>query len=326
MPSSFPLQTRTLGRTGLQVTLAGLGCGGNSRLGLATGHDLAHAASVVRAALEMGVTIIDTARYYQTEPAVGMALHHWRAGQARPVISSKAPYLDDERKLLTPDAFRQNLETSLRELKLEAIDIYLLHGLTLPYYEACCETLLPVLEQAKRDGKVRFFGASEAFESDTRHELLQRLVQDDIWDVVMVGFNLVNPSARERVLAVTQKKGIATLGMFAVRRGLIDEAHLRRLVERLVEMGEVDPVLATEPDLMDSLGLRGICDSLSEAAYRFAAFEPGLDCVLIGTGSASHLQQNLQAILKGPLPASALARLEQLFGKIDSVSAQLRTT
>jgi L-galactose dehydrogenase len=326
MPSSFPLQTRSLGRTGLQVTLAGLGCGGNSRLGLATGHDLSHAASVVRAALEMGVTIIDTARYYQTEPAVGMALQDWYAGGTRPVISSKAPYLDDERNLLTPDAFREHLETSLRELRLDTIDIYLLHGLTLPYYEACCETILPVLEQAKRDGKIRFFGASEAFESDTRHELLQRLVQDDCWDVVMVGFNLVNPSARERVLAVTRKKGIATLGMFAVRRGLIDGDHLRRLLKRLVEMGEVDPALAAESDLMDSLGLGGVCDSLSEAAYRFAAYEPSLDCVLIGTGNAEHLQQNLQAILKGPLPASTLSRLEQLFGKIDSVSAQLKTT
>ena len=111
MPFPFPLQTRTLGRTGLQVTLAGLGCGGNSRLGLAYGQDLAHGASVVRAALDMGVTIIDTARYYQTEPAVGMALQDWSAGRANLVISSKAPYLDDERKLLTPDAFRQNLES-----------------------------------------------------------------------------------------------------------------------------------------------------------------------------------------------------------------------
>jgi L-galactose dehydrogenase len=325
MHPPIPLPTRSLGRSGLQVSLAGLGCGGNSRLGLAYGQDLSHAASVVRAALEMGITIIDTARYYQTEPAVGMALQDWPAGRENLVISSKAPYLDDERNLLTPDAFRQNLEASLRELRLETIDIYLLHGLTLPHYEACCETLLPVLEQAKRDSKVRFFGASEAFESDTRHELLQRLVQDDFWDVVMVGFNLVNPSARERVLAATRAKGIATLGMFAVRRGLIDEPNLRRLLGRLVEMGEIDPVLATEPDLMGSLGLRGICHSLSEAAYRFAAYEPGLDCVLIGTGNADHLRQNLQAILKGPLPGSALARLETLFGKIDSVSAQLKT-
>jgi len=324
MNPQIPLHIRTLGRTGLQVSQAGLGCGGNSRLGLAYGKDLAHAASVVRSALEMGVTIIDTAHYSQTEPAVGMALKEWPGGRQGLVISTKGPYLDPEGKLLSPADFRQNLEKSLRDLGLETIDIYLIHGLSLPYYEACCESLLPVLERAKRDGKIRFLGVSEAFESDTRHELLQRLVQDDPWDVVMVGFNLVNPSARERVLAVTRAKGIATLGMFAVRRGLIDEAHLRKLLERLVERGEVDPGLLASGDLMESLDLKGVCESLSEAAYRFAAYEPGLDCTLIGTGSAEHLRQNLQAIGRGPLPESAQKRLAELFGKIDSVSAQLQ--
>jgi len=324
MNPQISLETRTLGRTGLQVSRAGLGCGGNSRLGLAYSKDLAHAASIVRSALEMGVTLIDTAHYYQTEPAVGMALKGWPGGRDSLVISTKGPYMDSEGKLLSPGAFRQNLDKSLRELGLETIDIYLLHGLRLPHYDACCESLLPVLEQARRDGKIRFLGASEAFESDTRHELLQRLVQDDPWDVVMVGFNLVNPSARERVLAVTQARGIATLGMFAVRRGLIDEDRLHLLLQRLVAMGEVDPGLLVSDDLLESLGLKGVCESLSEAAYRFAAYEPGLDCTLIGTGSAEHLRQNLHAIVRGPLPESAMNRLATLFGKIDSVSAQLQ--
>ena len=60
-----------LGRTNLNVSVAGLGCGGNSKLGLWRGKDKAHAVSLVRRALELGVNFIDTAHSYGTEEAVG---------------------------------------------------------------------------------------------------------------------------------------------------------------------------------------------------------------------------------------------------------------
>jgi aryl-alcohol dehydrogenase-like predicted oxidoreductase len=318
----MPVETRVLGRTGINVSLLGLGGGGNSRLGLSDGKSDAHAADVIRAALDMGITMIDTARVYQTERAVGMALKGWQREQV--VISSKSPYLDIDHQLLSASAFRDNLDTSLRETGLEMIDIYFIHGLGLPYYEASRERFVPVLEQARRDGKIRFFGITEAFERDTRHEMLQRAVQDSDWDVFMVGFNLLNPSARERVLAVTRQKGIGTLGMFAVRRGLIDESLLRVLLQRLAESDEIDPKLTAAPDLFESLGLRGASETLSEAAYRFATFEPGMDCVLSGTSSADHLRANLEAVQRGPLPPETLVRLGQIFGKVDSLSGQVR--
>ena len=67
------MQTVRLGRTELEVSVAGLGCGGHSRLGMATGHDETHAANLVRHALDLGITFIDTARVYGTESAVGAA-------------------------------------------------------------------------------------------------------------------------------------------------------------------------------------------------------------------------------------------------------------
>src|SRR5512142_2578790 len=192
----MPIEQRTLGRTGLSMSLLGLGAGGNSRLGLSTGQTEAHAADVVRAALDLGVTLIDTARVYKTERAVGLALKGRRRQGV--VLSSKSPYLDEQGQLLTAQAFADNIETSLRELGVETIDLYFIHGLQLQYYEASRERFLPVLEQARQAGKIRFFGITEAFERDTRHAMLQRALQDEDWDVVMVGFNLLNPSARER--------------------------------------------------------------------------------------------------------------------------------
>ena len=316
------IEQRTLGRTGLTVSILGLGAGGNSRLGLSTGQTEEHAAEVVRAALDMGITLIDTAHAYHTERAVGLALQGRKRENV--VLSRKSPYMDRDRQLLTPQAFASNIETSLRELGVDMIDIYFIHGLKLDYYDESRERFLPVLEQARQAGKIRFFGVTEAFESDTRHEMLQRAVADDDWDVFMVGFNLLNPSARERVLSVTRQKGIGTLGMFAVRRALIDESWLRSLLQRLADQGEVDPALATEPDLMESMALNGVSETFSEAAYRFCAYEPGMDAVLSGTSSADHLRANLEAVQRGPLPSATLARLDQLFGKVDSISGQVR--
>lgn len=316
------VEQRTLGRTGLTVSNLGLGAGGNSRLGLSTGQSEEHAAEVVRAALDMGVTLFDTARVYKTEWAVGLALQGRRRESV--VLSSKSPYLDEKGQLLTAKAFADNLDTSLRELGVDMIDIYFIHGLRLEYYEASRERFLPVLEQARQAGKIRFFGVTEAFEQDTRHEMLQRALHDDDWDMVMVGFNLLNPSARKRVLSVSRQKGIGTLGMFAVRRALIDESWLRALLKRLADQGEIDPALAAAPDLMESLALNGVSETLSEAAYRFCAYEPGMDAVLSGTSSAAHLRENLEAVRYGPLPDETLARLEQLFGRVDSISGQVR--
>jgi aryl-alcohol dehydrogenase-like predicted oxidoreductase len=315
------IEQRILGRTGLAVSVLGLGAGGNSRLGLSTGQSEDHAADVVRAALDMGITLVDTARVYQTERAVGLALRGRRDGV---ILSSKSPYLDANGQLLTAQVFAENLETSLRELNVDGIDIYFIHGLGLSYYEASRERFLPVLERARKAGKIRWIGLTEAFERDTRHEMLQRAAADDDWDVFMVGFNLLNPSARERVLAKTQPKGIGTLNMFAVRRALIDEKWLRVLLQRLADQGEIDPQLAAAPDLMQSLALKGVSETLSEAAYRFCAYEPRMDAVLSGTSSAEHLRANLAAVQRGPLPGAALSRLQQYFGSIDSISGQVR--
>ena len=64
----------TLGKTGLRVSVAGLGCGGNSRLGLGRGKTEAEAIALVRQALDMGLNLLDTAAAYGTEALVGKAI------------------------------------------------------------------------------------------------------------------------------------------------------------------------------------------------------------------------------------------------------------
>ena len=68
------MQYTTLGRTGLKVSVAGLGCGGNSRIGLGTGLSEAQSVALVREALDLGVNFLDTANAYETEGVVGKAI------------------------------------------------------------------------------------------------------------------------------------------------------------------------------------------------------------------------------------------------------------
>ncbi len=68
------MEYTTLGRTGLRVSVAGLGCGGFSRLGQSAGRSVEESVAVVRQGLDLGINFIDTAAGYHTEPIVGKAL------------------------------------------------------------------------------------------------------------------------------------------------------------------------------------------------------------------------------------------------------------
>ena len=76
----------------------------------------------------------------------------------------------------------------------------------------------------RQAGKIRHLAVSEHFASDFEHNLLQQAIEDDLFDVVMVGFNILNQTARRKVLPATRNKGIATECMFAVRRAFSNPA------------------------------------------------------------------------------------------------------
>ena len=82
------MQYTTLGKTGLKVSVAGLGCGGNSRIGQGAGLSEAQSVELVRAARDLGVTFFDTAEVYGTEGILGAALRP--SERAEVVISTKS--------------------------------------------------------------------------------------------------------------------------------------------------------------------------------------------------------------------------------------------
>ncbi len=300
-----------LGRTGQTVSRVGLGCGGHSRLGLATGKTEAEAVALVRRALDAGITLLDTAESYGTEGVVGRALAE--AGSDTVFVSTKVHLGAGGDARRTGAQLIEAVHGCRRRLGRETIDLVHLHGVRDSEYDHAVAELVPALERLRTAGAIRFQGITEAFVPDPQHALLARAVQDPFWDVVMVGYNVLNQSARQRVFPHTQAQRIGTLGMFACRRALSDPAALRTVLETLEAEGRLS-------DDARALGLANLsAEALTERAYQFCKAEPGIDVVLFGTGNPAHLDANLRA-LGGTLPTEQVERLRSAFAGIDHLS------
>src|SRR5579862_7389303 len=114
----------TLGRTGLRVSVMGLGGGGHSRLGMSQGKTTEEAAQVVREAVALGINFIDTAEGYRTEEAIGQGLVG--TSRAEVVLSTKASVDWQERKS-TGAELKVRVEACLKRLQTDTIDVFHLH-------------------------------------------------------------------------------------------------------------------------------------------------------------------------------------------------------
>ena len=306
----------TLGRTGLQVSVAGLGCGGFSLLGLGTGKSNAEAVALVRQALDMGVNLLDTAAAYGTEAVVGEAIKH--VPREDVVIATKAWIPRGEGRRAAERAIA-SLEGSLRRLGTDYVDIFQLHGVMLGAYEQACQVVAPALLKEREKGKLRHLGVTEAASEDPEHEMLQRAVEDELWDVVMVAFHMMHQNARAKIFPRTIANRVGTLLMFAVRNIFSRPERLATALRELTARRELPRWLADAPNPLGFLLHEAGAGTITEAAYRFARHEPGVDVVLFGTGDPEHLRANINALLAPPLPLADRLTLTKLFGRLSGV-------
>ena len=295
------MQYTTFGRTGLQVSVAGLGCGGFSRVGLGTGKSEDEAVAIIRAALDLGVNLIDTAAVYGTEGVVGRAI----AGRDRAsvVVATKAAFGRGP-DIAAPETVVASLDNSLRVLGTDYVDIFQLHAVAPDNYARVRDELVPALLRERDKGKFRFLGITETPPFDHDHAMLQQALPEGLWDSVMVAQHMLHQGARDTVYPLSQAHGAGTLLMFVVR-GIF--AQPERLAATLRELAL--------PDL-DFLVHPGGASTMVDAAYRFVRHEQGVDVVLFGTGDIGHLETNIASLLKPPLPATDVEQLRRVYGHV----------
>jgi len=310
------MEYTTLGRTGLNVSVIGLGCGGPSRIGQNTGNTEEQSIVIAKHALKSGINFIDTAEVYRTENIVGQAIKGFDRESL--VISTKKSTWNT----LQPKDVLKSFERSLNNLGTDYIDIYHLHGVILQDYDYYYSEIVPTLLELRDQGKIHYIGITERFNPDPNHSMLERALQDDIWDVMMVGFNILNQSARYRVLAKIIEKNIGILIMFAVRLALSRPQRLKECIDELIEKKQLNPNAIDRSDPLGFLIHEGGAVNLVDAAYRFCRYEPGTHVILSGTGNLDHMKANIESILRTSLPENDLTKLKSIFKNVDSISGQ----
>ncbi|MBY8984550.1 MAG: aldo/keto reductase [Candidatus Lokiarchaeota archaeon] len=310
------MEYTTLGRTGLKVSVMGVGCGGPSRIGQATGRSEEDSVSVIKHALNSSINFIDTAEVYRTERLVGRAIEDFERDTL--VISTKKSTWEN----IKPKDVLKSFERSLKNLGTDYIDIYHLHGVILRDYDYLYSEIVPTLLELRDQDKIRYIGITERFNPDPNHSMLERALQDDVWDVMMVGFNILNQSARNRVLAKTIEKNIGVLIMFAVRLALSRPKRLKECIDELIEKKQLNPNEIDRSDPLRFLIHEEGAVNLVDAAYRFCRYEPGTHVILSGTGNLDHMKANIESILRPSLPENDLIKLKNIFRNVDLISGQ----
>jgi len=304
---------RPLGKTGLTVSVAGLGCGGNSRLGLGRGASVDDCVAVVRTAVDLGVNFLDTAEAYGTEEIVGAAARNYDRDKL--VISTKAIFRTGD----TADSVTRKVEAALKRLGLDYVDVFHFHAVAPAAYHHHRDVLAPALVKLKEQGKVRHVGITETSPNDPEQKMLAQAIQEAPWEVTMLAYSLMNQGARRNVFPQTQQRGIGTLLMFVVRNMFSQPDYRRDVFAKLVEQGELDAKILSEGDPLAFLLAQGGAQSITDAAYRYARHEQGVDVVLFGTGDKAHVKDNVASILRPPLALPIIERLHASFGHLTGV-------
>ena len=307
------MEYRTLGRTGLRVSVLGIGTGGPSQFGQSTGVPEADIARMVRRALALGVNFFDTAAGYgESEAILGRAL----TGVPREdyVLATKVQVARDE-WTSSPDDVVASVERSLARLRVDVIDIMQFHGVTPEDYARTMEIFLPVMARLQEQGKFRFLGVSETYSQDPGHEMFPMALADDHFDTAMVGYNMISPTAEHRVLPMCLEKNVGVICMVAVRRALSKPDVLAERIAYAKEKGLIARDSVPDDDPLGWL-VKGHVASLPAAAYKYVASHPAMGTVLTGTANLEHLEANVRAILGPPLPDEDVVRLRDIFGAV----------
>ena len=193
--SPVKLDFRTLGKTGLKVTTLGFGC------------MITSDPSVITRAADLGINYFDTARVYQhgnNEKMVGAAL---KGKRKQIILSTKSTAPDKEGAL-------KDLDTSLRELGTDYVDIWYLHAKNAP--GDVHDELIEAQQIAKKQGKIRFAGVST---HTGQKELLPWLAQKGVFDVVLVAYNFTMDSGMEQALEAAAKGNLGVVAMKVMAGG-----------------------------------------------------------------------------------------------------------
>ncbi|MBV9252177.1 MAG: aldo/keto reductase, partial [Acetobacteraceae bacterium] len=228
------VEMRVFGRTGMQVSVLGFGCGAVG--GLMVRGAPADQEKTIARALETGVNYFDTAVQYgngESEKNLGRALTKLKPANAIVGTKVRLPAADFGR---INAAVAESLEGSLRRLGMERVDIFHLHnaitvnggGDTLSAKQVLGE-VVPAFRKLQSQGKTRFLGITAVGDTPALHQVIDARV----FDSAQVSYNMLNPSAGAdlspaypaqdywRLFNHTQAAGVGVIGIRVLAGGAL---------------------------------------------------------------------------------------------------------
>jgi hypothetical protein len=246
-PSSKGLSYRTLGKTGLKVTSVGFGC------------MITSDASVIARAADMGINYFDTCRSYQhgnNERLVATGLQGKR----------QSIWLSSKTDGTTKQAALQELDTSLRELATDHLDIWYLHMKDTP--DQLVDELFEAQQIARQQGKIRFTGVS----THKAPVIVPLLIRKGATDVVLAAYNFTMDKGFSDALAQADAAGMGVVAMKVMAGGF----------------------RKNKPD--DPMGSKLKREGTMLAALKWALREKYVDTTIPGITDMDQLQENVRAM------------------------------
>jgi aryl-alcohol dehydrogenase-like predicted oxidoreductase len=323
------MEMRIFGRTGMQLSVLGFGCGAVGGL-MVRGDPLDQERTIARA-ITAGVNYFDTAVQYgngESEKNLGRVLQ--RLKPANVIVGTKVrlPTADFGR---IADAVAKSLEGSLARLRLGRADILHLHnaitetggGEALSVRQVLGD-VVPAFQRLRQQGKTRFLGLTAVGDTAALHQVIDARA----FDSAQVVYNMLNPSAAAglpaaypaqdyaRLFDHTRAAGVGVVGIRVLAGGALSGSAERHPIaspppEPIGSAMSYDADLVRASRLMP-LVKEGFAASLTEAATRFAISHPVMGTILVGMATPQQFEDALAAVQKGPLPHAALERLTAL--------------
>jgi aryl-alcohol dehydrogenase-like predicted oxidoreductase len=322
------MEKRRFGRTGIDVSLLGFGCGAVG--GLMIKGTAADQERAVARALELGINYFDTAQMYgngESERNLGRVLRTLRPDV---YVGTKVRLPPTERSDIGR-AIAASLDASLQRLQLERVDLFQFHNAitsTTNGADFAAETVLDevvaAFERLRAQGKFRFFGITANGETAALH----RVVDARAFDSGQVSYNLLNPSPAGSLPAGYPAQDYADLlgHMQTADMGVI---NIRVLAAGALSGTEERHPLGSPPPAPIGSGADygrdverarrflplirdGHADSLIELAIRYPLAQPAVSTVLVGYSTLEQLDYAARAVEKGPLPRAITERIAEI--------------
>jgi len=202
------MQYRTLGKTGLRVSIIGFGCMRLPIKNPSTAEvDEEEAIRLIRMGIDGGINYVDTAYKYhgsKSEIILGKALKN---GYREKVILETKLYTPG---LNTSDDFNKLLDEQLKKLNVNCIDVYLIHSMSYKRYKDIIEKLEIIKEaqQAKNEGKIKHLG----FSSHDTPKNIRKIIDTGYFEVMLVQYNFLHRD-NEEIIKYAAEKGIGVVLM-----------------------------------------------------------------------------------------------------------------